>query len=530
MRMHWLVCLAIMGCNKEPAAPGVEAPAAPAPAPSAEQDALWQLAPDGAQLGIVGSPRGLAMLERGAIAIDAMFAAAPDLAPMHRKVLEAWTRATGSSTLGLAALGFSANQGFALFGSEAGHAAFVLPVVDRNRFVALLHGHRDGDADVFDQDPLKGTVCKPFRGRYVCANKPAMFDKLGHGNLAATRAQAGARSDLEFVAQGFAAAPIRTVAVAIQLDPGTVVVRGMVDGVPSQLTSALGNPIRPRDGSATSAGFGVFDVSPFVAALPPVPIVRGVAADRLGRSIAGPIDFAVPAGDVASLDLGMRILLNDPAPAKALVEHCADISALEPLGATFKDGVCHMSVPDLGAELDAWVDGKELRIGRRAATRAAPMAASAIASELAQGAWSAALFGRGSYLSLGSLPVFATALSRQMPPPLSVMQRIFPLFNELGVGLRKDGDAVHFILGVRTVWANPPGVVDKLLAISLAQVASGQATEIAKSIAASAPSSPFAQDFGAGAGGIAAIMAPLSVVSIVALPSMMDYIKRSKRP
>jgi hypothetical protein len=160
MRTHWLVCLVtVLGCKKEPAVPGVEAPAAPAS--TAEQDALWQLAPDGAMIGIVGSPRGLAMIERGAKAIDAMLARAPDLAPLHRKVLEAWTRATGSSTLGLAALGFSADQEFAMFGSDADHAALVLPLVDRKRFVALLRNHRDGDGDVFEQDPLDGMPRTP---------------------------------------------------------------------------------------------------------------------------------------------------------------------------------------------------------------------------------------------------------------------------------------------------------------------------------------------------------------------------------
>jgi hypothetical protein len=195
MRMRWLVCLvAVVGCRKEPAAPGVEAPAAPASASTTEQDALWQLAPDGAQFGIVGSPRGLAMLERGAIAIDAMLAAGPDLAPLHRKVLEAWTHATGSSTLGLAALGFSANQGFAMFASDADQAALVLPLADRKRFVALLRNHRDGDGDVFEQDPLDGTVCKPFRGRYVCADKPVLFDKLGQATETARSIAATAPS------------------------------------------------------------------------------------------------------------------------------------------------------------------------------------------------------------------------------------------------------------------------------------------------------------------------------------------------
>src|SRR5262249_11700357 len=162
---------------------------------------------------------------------------------------------------------------------------------------------------------------------------------------------------------------------------------------------------------------------------------------------------------------------------------------LQSLGASFQNGACHVTIPTFGSELDAWVDGKELRIGRRAATRAVPVVASAMASELAQGAWSLAGFGRGSYFSVGDLRVL-TATDSKLPPDLSMVPRIFPLFSELGVGVRKDGDAVHFVLGVRTLWANPPGVVDKLLAIPSAQIISGQATEIARSIAAAAPSSP----------------------------------------
>lgn len=527
MRAHWLVGLvAVIGCNKDAAAPGVKPPAAPS---LSEQDALWQLAPDGATFGIVASPRGLAMIERGALAIDAMLAGAPELAPAHRKILSAWTHATGASTLGLAGLGLSASQGFALFGSDADQDVMVVPVVDRNRFVTWLHGRRDGDADVFDQEPLKGAVCKPLRGRYVCADKPALWDKLGRGNFAALRARAGARGDLEVVAGGLADSPTLSLAAVVQLEPGAVVVRGTLGGVPA-VASMLGNPIRPRDGAATAAGFGVIDVSPYLAALPPVPLVHGVTAAQLARSLAGPIDLAVPPGsrDLASIDLAMRVPLNDPAPAKAVVEHCADIAALEPLGAHVEAGACRMNVPNLNAEIDAWVDGNELRIGRRVAGTPAPIEPSPLASELAQGAWSAAVFGRGSYLALASLPVM-TAVFAQLPPEMGLAPRLLPLFNEFGAGVRKDGDALHFVLGFRTLWANPAAVVDKVLAISQAQMESGQATGMATAIAASAPRSPFAQDLGAGTGGMVAIMVPLGVVVGIAGPSFMDYMKRSKQ-
>jgi hypothetical protein len=69
---------------------GAEVPGGPAS--TTDQDALWQLAPDGARVGFVASPRGVAMLERGALAIDALITGAPDLAPLRHRLEQAWTR------------------------------------------------------------------------------------------------------------------------------------------------------------------------------------------------------------------------------------------------------------------------------------------------------------------------------------------------------------------------------------------------------------------------------------------------------
>lgn len=115
------------------------------------------------------------------------------------------------------------------------------------------------------------------------------------------------------------------------------------------------------------------------------------------------------------------------------------------------------------------------------------------------------------------------------PAEASVFLRSLPWFSEFGAGVRKDGDVLHFLAGVRTAWANPDDVVAKLLAISAAQVLSGQAAEIAKSIAGAAPRSPFAQDQKAGAGGMLAVI-PLIVLPSVGIPAFMDYMKRSKKP
>jgi len=82
---------------------------------------------------------------------------------------------------------------------------------------------------------------------------------------------------------------------------------------------------------------------------------------------------------------------------------------------------------------------------------------------------------------------------------------------------------------VRTVWSNPDDVVAKLMAISPADVLAGRGGELAKPIAAGAPSSPFAADYKAGASGLMVGSAVVGVLAAVAIPAFMDYMKKSKK-
>jgi Tfp pilus assembly major pilin PilA len=104
------------------------------------------------------------------------------------------------------------------------------------------------------------------------------------------------------------------------------------------------------------------------------------------------------------------------------------------------------------------------------------------------------------------------------------------LIDELGFGIRVDGDTVRMLASVRTAMSNPDDVIAKLLKIPPDDIITGQAAATAKQIATASPSSPFAADYKAGVGGIMVPTAVIGVIAAVAIPAYMDYMKKSKRP
>jgi len=516
MRTVVLVGLLVaVGCKKD--VPLAEAPAAPSS--TQELDTLWALAPDGATLGFVASPHGIEMLERGALAIQAALAAAPELADARRKLDDNLKDALGSTTPTLAALGLTRDQGFAAF-AVGDREIVIVPVVDRDKFLAAMHGTKGGEVDTIQRH-----VCKTIDRRYVCTDDKDLFAKLGHGNLVATLAAAGARGELEFKSPQLGGATGPGMVAIAQLARGSFVVRGSVTRVPDQVARMFGKPSKPRPESAASAGFGVVDLSPYATSVPPLPIVPNVTLADLARSIAGPLTFAVPGG---TIDPGIRLPLHDPAPAKTLLEHCADLPPLAAAGATVKDGACHVVIPRVGVELDGWVDGTELRISTRSAAQAVAITPSPLAAELAQGAWSMAFFSRGSFFDLARVPN-VPAMIPLFPPEARSFLRAALLFNELGAGVRREGDTLTFVLGMRTAWANPDDIVQKLLAVSLDQILNDKTGQIGRTIASAAPTSPFAEDLKSGLGGMLSFTAPLGILASVAIPAFMDYMVRSKK-
>jgi alpha/beta superfamily hydrolase len=268
-----------------------------------------------------------------------------------------------------------------------------------------------------------------------------------------------------------------------------------VDGAASAVTDLIGAPARPRADAAGAAGFGVVDLMPLLGALRPAPIAPGVTTADLARMIAGPVTYVVGAG---TTDPGIRVPLRDPGPARTLIEHCGGMPTLARFSTTVRDGACRVSVPGHNLVIDSWIDGGELRIANRAAGTASALAPSPLARELAQGAWSVALFGRGSFLDVKDARSQIAGLGLWGDSAV----RFVPLITEAGLGVRKQGASVQFVAGLRTIWSNPDDIVHKLLAIPSSDLLSGKAVETGAAIARAAPGSPFAHDLRAGTAGV----------------------------
>jgi hypothetical protein len=496
-----------------------------AAASSAERDALWAMAPRGADSGIVISPRGLDLIERAVVALEAVADKAPDLAPL-RAWLARGLAAAGMSKLRLAALGLTARKGFALFTVGGAPALMVIPVDNRDVFLTQLGGRRQRDLLV-GYDHIGRLGCKYLQDLYVCAIDPVLFDNPGHGEVPAVLRSAGGRGDLEIVARPRSEAP--SFVVVGQFERGAVTLRGTLSNLPRQLLDYAGPPAAPRAGSATASTFGVAVLTPLLAKLPAVPLAPGITLAQLARTVAGPLTFAMAGG---TSDPDIQLPLSDPAPVRQLVEHCNELPMADEVDASANGGVCRVPLPWKSAAVEARVEGNQLRIavrtdGRASAPTASPLVASPLAEELARGAWSIALFGRGTAFEPNLGP--ATGLLSELPGERRSALRAVALINEMGFGVRRDGDTLQVLWGVRTAWANPDDVVDKLLAITPDDIMSGKASGAARSIAAGATSSPFAQDLKAGAPGLLVTVTSLGILTAIAVPALMDSMKRTRK-
>ncbi|MCW5805637.1 MAG: hypothetical protein KIT31_24920 [Deltaproteobacteria bacterium] len=521
----WIALAAALlaaGCKKE-AAPGSPG----APASTVEQDALWELAPAGAQFGVVASARAVGMAEGAWLAIRELIADAPELAEAERTLSRELVATVGTKHPTLADLGLTSDRGFAAFHVEASDGiVLILPVADRDRFLAKVKGKRGDPGEKGDR--IKDLTCRDVDGRYTCAQPAELLDKLGKGKLAGKLEEAGARGDIElagtFPASDGKKGP-RLAAVA-QLAKGAVVVRGVFGGIPDEATEVLGKPVKPRVDGNRTVGFAVFDPRPLVEKYSRVRLGKVTLAE-VGEALAGPITVAMPAGDPA---IDLRVPLADPELFESLVANCRALPPLRRLGAQADEDGCSVEIPPLGIDVDAWVEKKELRIGRRkGGGRAGSSPMSAIGEELADGEWTFALFGHGTALAFDN-PRFFDMLRKNAPQDALVGLRVMSALNEIGLAGRLKGDAIAFVASFRTLWANPDEVVKKLLRIDLDDVLDGAAAKKAKDIAAAHPDAPFAADHAAGANGVVAMTAPVGLLAATAIPAFLDTRKKSRKP
>lgn len=500
MRTLLVGLLLVVGCHK----------ASQSGSSPKEADALWALAPEGTQLGIVATPRALAMLEHGWQDVHAFVAKAPDLAPFSKIIDQQLQELTGAPDFKLADFGLTSEKGGAVFVIGPDQVVMVVPLADRDKFLAKTHGTKGSASDKLDR-----ATCKTIRGVYACASTDDLFGKLGKAKL---RDQLDARGDIEVVAEGVPGMPMKSVAGVVQLERGAAVVRATLAGLPAAAIAQLGTPIKPVVDRDHSAGFGVVNLGALLTQMPDMPIGAGVSTSQLAHSLAGPLTLSVPAGE---LGFDIRIALTDPVPAQTLVEHCAELvpAAASP---TFKDGTCHVQIPQVNIGADAWVDGKTLRLGIKNAPPAKAVALTRFGSELAEGSWSFAFWGRGSMLAVPALPFPAEAAQ---DPQTALGLHTFTLLNELGIGVRAEGDRIKLLGIVRTAWSNPDDVVAKLAQLNPLDVVAGKGPAFARTLPGD---SPLAHDVEAGYAGLMLPIGLVGVASAVAIPAFIDYTHRSR--
>jgi hypothetical protein len=493
-----VLVLVVTSCSGEaPLAPPSPAP----PASTADQDALWRLAPADLTVGLVVSPQGLASAERGFLAIKQIFDTTLGLSYAAKELELQLRRFVNKSRITLATMGMSPNKGMAWFRHADGTEVAILPVVDPASFVTAFHGARAANGDV-----VGDYICKPLHDVYACSKSADAWSRLGQGTKRDVISLAGARGDVEVYADLHDAvdAPLELAAVA-QLTRGTVLIRGGLRGIP-ELAAVL-PPIRTQVIEANKAvGFAVLNLAPLLSFVNAhrTTVVSGVSIADVARALAGPVSMYI-APDVQPG--GARIPVADEALAQKLVERCDEINV-----EIFKvrDGRCELHLSSEAA-LDVWRDSAGIRIGKRAGRPStATVRATPLAVELEHG-WALAVYGRGTAFAdraLPTLPAFNAFSARRLE------QRALMMVSELGLGIRAEGDVIRLVAGIRTVWSNPDDVLARIVAIDPAKSEPGaQAAAIAKAF----PRSPFASDM---RGDLEGLTAP--VTALAYLGGMFD--------
>lgn len=486
-------------------------------------DALWDMAPDGTELGIVASPRAVGLTLRGISAVRELMAQ-PDLAPAKPQADMLAKALFGSETATAEDAGFSATKPFAMFATSDGVVG-IMPVADRDKFMAAKHGTRGSGANA--DDKLLENTCREIKTNYVCASDPKLFDRLGKGSLRG-KVNAGTRGDVEVVMKNVTMLGDTKgdFAMAAKLDVGTVSAQGRWEGVPSGPLAQLIGIAAPHADTTNASGFVAINVKPLLAAAPAIPIAGDVTLDKLGASLAGPVSAVIPAG---SVDIQIHAPLVDPKPAQTVIEHCSDIGTFFQLAKTQTPGACRIVLQGTNAlELDVWVESNELRLGAHKGQAPAGKAGgmTSVGSELARGEWTAAFWGRGTMLNLAGI----APASQEVPPEVAVGIKAIALINELGAAAKVDGHGMSFRAFLRTAWTNPPEVVSKVSAIPGEDIVTGKAGEPAKQIAGAAPSSPFAQDYAAGQGGLMIPAAAIGVATAIVLPAVIRAMGGGNEP
>ncbi|HEY4057881.1 MAG TPA: hypothetical protein VGM39_14805 [Kofleriaceae bacterium] len=501
-----VLCLpvALLACGKkEPAASptAASAPAVVAADNGKAADALWAFAPLGFTDAVVVTPRGLASLEAAVVALQHHVETQPALAQLAAPITSKLHAALGGPFVSLDALGIDRTHGFALWVTHSGFVA-VLPIGDRTKLATLV------PAVGTDPTKLGPLPCKSQSGAYICASDETMFAMLGKGHRPSQLDEVGIRGVIE----GSTTVPWGRISGAVELGNGAFTLHAKMD-VPTVLADKGGPPIAVAN--KEGSGFAVASLPRLSMFFPDLATNYGVTIHQLLDSIGPRFDVLAHPG---SLTPDLHLPLVDPAPIATMLSHCKDVVPPYLLAQKQTPGACSIATPDWNMTMDVWIEGNELRAGvKEARPVPAKIARTPLGDEIANGTWTLAAWGRGTTMGSG--------LGSPKVTPGSVMDAI-SLLSEIGIAMRIEHGSLVLVFGVRSLYANPPAVLDKLFALT-ADKATDPATSNA--IAASVPAAPFATDLAAGQGGLMVPTAVVGFVMSLAVPAVMDSMKKSHK-
>ncbi|MGE0395518.1 MAG: hypothetical protein AB7T06_02245 [Kofleriaceae bacterium] len=491
--------LLVAACSKSSPAPD------PSVASVKDADALWALCPDTATSGFVITPRALQHVEAALVELQRFLAATPELAPIHAQLDGAIRGQLGGAFTSLDDVGIDRTRGIAMFDAPGGGVA-VVPMKDREKLANL------GIPVGTDPNKIGELTCKTINGAYACSKNVALLDQIGKAKVPAQVARAGTRGDIEVMMK----MPVE-LGVTVRVDRGMAIARGAVVAPPVVVQKLVGAN-KPRVTEGSTSAFITATVESLLETLPDGPLLEDVRLSDLLRTVNGPVTVTIGAGTTLP---DVRVPLSDPAPAQKLVDNCAKVVPAEMLSPQQQPGACRLAVPTYSLDLDLWVENNQLRAGNKTSPPTPKrVAMTPLGTELAAGAWTMAFWGRGTMYGSPRIE----ALAAGMPDQTAMMFRALALLSEMGLAVRLDGNVAHFVVGGRTIWANPPDVSSKLLAVPAADIVNGKVDTVA-AIAKGAPASPFAADFAAGQGGLMVPTALIGLAASIALPAFMQYMR-----
>lgn len=502
MTKLWPLVL-VAACGKS-AAPAADVPS------TRDADALWALCPDTATSGFVVTPRALEHVESALVEIQRFLGATPELAPVDEALSGAIANQLGGPFTSLTEVGLDRGKGLAMFDAPGG-GVVVLPLLDREKLAKL--------SIPVGTDPSKigELTCKTIGNAYACSRNVPLLDQLGKASVPKAITTIGARGDIEL----FVKQPIE-LGVAVRVDRGMAVAHGALVAPPIVVQKLTGAN-KPRAQPGATSAFIVATVDALLETLPDGQVLEDLKLSDLLRTVNGPVTITIAPGTTLP---DVRVPLADPAPAQKVIDNCATVFPAPMLSPQQQPGACRIVVATYNVELDIWVEGKELRAGSKSgAPPAKTVPMTALGTEIANGTWTMAFWGRGTMFGSPRID----ALAAGMPDQAAIMFRALALLSELGLAARLDGNVAHFVVGGRTIWANPPAVADKLLAIPASEIVDGK-TEGVAAIASSAPSAPFAADFASGQGGLMVPTALIGVAASIAVPAFMQYMREPMSP